>query len=44
MTGLGMSVVRAIVQQHNGGIEVESNAGQGKRFEVYLPTTPGSTG
>ena len=41
MTGLGMSVVRAIVRQHNGGIDVESNAEQGTRFEIYLPVTRG---
>lgn len=36
-----MSVVRAMVRQHNGGIDVESNAEQGTRFEIYLPVTRG---
>jgi|TARA_B110000263_G_C15297964_1_gene506504 signal transduction histidine kinase len=41
MTGLGMSGVRAIVRQHNGSIDVASNAEQGTRFEIYIPVTRG---
>ena len=35
--GLGLSLVRAIVQAHNGSVEVESQAGQGSVFRVILP-------
>ncbi|MGF1575924.1 MAG: sensor histidine kinase [Cyanophyceae cyanobacterium] len=36
-TGLGLAIVQAIVQQHRGGIRVESEVGQGSCFTVTLP-------
>ncbi len=36
-TGLGLSVVYGIVQEHQGWINVESEMGNGARFEITLP-------
>ncbi|MGC1423596.1 MAG: ATP-binding protein [Terracidiphilus sp.] len=36
-TGLGLSLVRRIVEEHLGHIEVTSTLGQGSTFEVQLP-------
>jgi two-component system sporulation sensor kinase A len=40
--GLGLYISRSIVEEHGGRIEVESQAGQGTRFSVWLPAQGGS--
>jgi signal transduction histidine kinase len=41
--GLGLSIVKRIVEAHQGTIEVESNDPQGTVFVVSLPVSPRST-
>jgi signal transduction histidine kinase len=36
-TGLGLMVSQGIVRDHEGWIDVESEAGKGSVFKVYLP-------
>ena len=36
-TGLGMSMVKSVVDAHRGTIRVESEAGRGTKFEVTVP-------
>ena len=36
-SGLGLATVFAIVQQYSGWITVDSQVGEGSRFEIYLP-------
>jgi signal transduction histidine kinase len=36
-TGLGLAVAREMVEQHGGGIAVQSYEGLGSRFTVRLP-------
>lgn len=36
-SGIGLSVVRTLVQQHGGSVAVEDNQGGGARFVVTLP-------
>lgn len=39
-TGLGLTIVHQIVQEHSGYIEVASEAGKGTTFLVNLPVNP----
>jgi signal transduction histidine kinase len=36
-TGLGMSIVRSVVDRHGGQVEVDSAPGRGTRVSVVLP-------
>ncbi len=40
--GLGLSLVRRIVERHHGSIRAESEVGRGTRFLVTLPAGPGA--
>jgi len=41
-TGLGLSLVKAIIEAHRGSVDVESEPGVGTTFRVLLPTVSGA--
>ncbi len=40
-TGLGLPTVKRILEEHGGGIEIESKEGKGVRAKLWLPTDDG---
>ena len=35
--GLGLAIVRNVVEAHNGNIEVQSEVGHGSKFQITFP-------
>jgi len=40
-TGMGLTAVKTIVENHNGSISVSSNPGKGTTFHIFLPKIQG---
>jgi two-component system phosphate regulon sensor histidine kinase PhoR len=43
-TGLGLALVKGLIEAHRGAVEVESEAGAGTTFRVKLPTVGAAKG
>ena len=43
-TGLGLNVVKQIIEAHGGSINIESPVAEGTTIEILLPLAPGSQG
>lgn len=40
-TGIGLAIVKKVVENHRGGLSVSSRVGEGSTFRVYLPVAEG---
>ncbi|WKN44653.1 sensor histidine kinase [Tunicatimonas pelagia] len=40
--GLGLTLVKGIIEMHNGSVEVDSDANRGTTFSLYIPSTSNS--
>ena len=43
-TGLGLALVKGLIEAHRGAVEVESQIGAGTTFRVKLPTATATKG
>jgi PAS domain S-box-containing protein len=41
-TGLGLAICRRVVDEHRGGISIDSRLGEGTTVRIFLPATNGS--
>ncbi|NJR12528.1 ATP-binding protein [bacterium] len=41
-SGLGLNLVKTVIESHRGRVDVESHEGQGATFHVYLPVSNGT--
>ena len=37
-TGVGLTIVKQVIEGHGGQVKVESKPGQGTKFSILLPT------
>ena len=38
-TGIGLAIVKKIIENHNGFVSATSELGKGARFDIYIPVT-----
>ena len=36
-TGIGLAIVKRVIERHQGGVRAEGVAGQGARFSFWIP-------